>query len=132
LTNQDIKQVREAFGNIVAKMTTHPMEVENAVKFTTFFKDRNAEPFTFFAYRRPKQKKIYLTDLGGIVKTLEKSGTAVQLGLLQKMLNSYGLTFTDHKDVVEMTNRPLGHRVAALFQAWSAADGVLRMWTLPK
>lgn len=132
MTNQDIKQVREAFQIACGKLKVEKTEVNGAVRVITPFRDRNGEQFLFYAYRRSRSKKIYMTDTRLIVETLEKSGMAVKMDLLQKMLQSYGLTLLQTGEVVEMTDRPLGQRVAALFQAWAATDGVLRMWTLPK
>jgi hypothetical protein len=131
VTSQDIKQVREAFQTACGKVKVEKTDLEAAVRVITPFMDRNGQPFLFYAYRRPRKKKIFLTDCGAIVLSLEKSGTDIQMALLQKMLRSYGMTLTQDKSVVEMTDRPLGQRVSAVFQAWAAADGILRMWTLP-
>jgi hypothetical protein len=83
----------------------------------------------FYAYTRGKRKKIFFTDAGLILKTLQKSGMGLQMGLVQSLLRTYGLMFTQDGVVVDQSDRSIEDRVTALFQAWCAADGVLRTWT---
>lgn len=129
----EFKQIANAFYDQSALKVEHVEEIEDyAVRVTTKFLDRNGLAFRFYAYRRPKAKLLVLTDAGEIAETLKRSGMELQMGLLQSLLRSYGLTLTQEGAVVEMTRRPLGERIAAMFQAWAAADGVMRMWTRPK
>jgi hypothetical protein len=103
MKTQHVKQVREALGHVLNSVTNEKvLSTDQAVKFTTAFSDRNNEPFTFYGYMRPGSKKIFLTDAGLILA------------------------------VVDMSDRPLWERISSLFQAWNAADGVLRTWTRPK
>ena len=132
MTAKDVKQVREALGRVFATMETEKVDLDNAAKFVTEFQDRNGELFTFYAYTRPGSKQIFLTDAGLILNTLKKSGMGVEMKLLQALLRSYDLIITEEGSVVDLTDRLLWQRVSALFQAWCAADGVLRTWTRPK
>ena len=132
MTAKDVKQVQEALGHVLASLKVEKVDLNNAVKFVTAFEDRNGEFFTFYAYTRPGAKTLFLTDAGLILKTLNKSGMGVEMKLLQALLRSYDLIITEEGSVVDLTDRPLWQRVTALFQAWCAADGVLRTWTRPK
>src|SRR5277367_2896 len=97
----DIKQVADALSRTVLTVKSERVpQLGEAAKFTTKFKDRNGEPFVFFAYRRPRSKKIYLTDAMAILKTLQKSGLDVQMNLLQTLTRSYGLILTQEGAVV--------------------------------
>ena len=127
---QDMKQVMEALQNAASKVELEPAPgMGNLIKITTQFRDRNGSPFAFYAYTRGKRKKIFLTDAGLILKTLQKSGMGLEMGLIQSLLRTYGLMFTQDGVVVDQSDRSVEDRVTALFQAWCAADGVLRTWT---
>ncbi len=127
---QDMKQVMEALQNAASKVELEPAPgMGNLIKITTQFRDRNGSPFAFYAYTRGKRKKIFLTDAGLILGTLQKSGMGLQMGLVQSLLRTYGLMFTQDGVVVDQSDRSVEDRVTALFQAWCAADGVLRTWT---
>ncbi len=127
---QDMKQVMEALQNAASKVELEPAPgMGNLIKITTQFRDRNGSPFAFYAYTRGKRKKIFLTDAGLILGTLRKSGMGLQMGLVQSLLRTYGLMFTQDGVVVDQSDRSVEDRVTALFQAWCAADGVLRTWT---
>jgi hypothetical protein len=127
---QDMKQVMEALQNAASKVELEPAPgMGNLIKITTQFRDRNGSPFAFYAYTRGKRKKIFLTDAGLILGTLQKSGMGLQMGLVQSLLRTYGLMFTQDGVVVDQSDRSIEDRVTALFQAWCAADGVLRTWT---
>ena len=127
---QDMKQVMEALQSAASKVEIEAVPNEgNIVKVATQFKDRNGQPFAYFAYTRGKRKKIFLTDAGLILKTLQKSGMGLEMGLIQSLLRTYGLMFTQDGVVVDQSDRSIEDRVTALFQAWCAADGVLRTWT---
>jgi hypothetical protein len=125
-----MKQIMEALQTAASKVDAEAVPSEgNVIKITTQFKDRNGSPFAFYAYTRKKQKKIFFTDAGLILSTLQKSGMEVQMGLVQSLLRTYGLIFTQEGSVIDQTNRSIEERVTALFQGWCAADGVLRTWT---
>ena len=125
-----MKQVMEALQNAASKVELEPAPgMGNLIKITTQFRDRNGSPFAFYAYTRGKRKKIFLTDAGLILGTLQKSGMGLQMGLVQSLLRTYGLMFTQDGVVVDQSDRSIEDRVTALFQAWCAADGVLRTWT---
>ncbi len=127
---QDMKQVMEALQNAASKVELEPAPgMGNLIKITTQFRDRNGSPFAFYAYTRGKRKKIFLTDAGLILGTLQKSGMGLQMGLVQSLLRTYGLMFTQDGVVVDQSDRSIEDRVTVLFQAWCAADGVLRTWT---
>jgi hypothetical protein len=127
---QDMKQVMEALQNAASKVELEPAPgMGNLIKITTQFRDRNGSPFAFYAYTRGKRKKIFLTDAGLILGTLRKSGMGLQMGLVQSLLRTYGLMFTQEGVVIDQSDRSIEERVASLFQAWCAADGVLRTWT---
>jgi hypothetical protein len=127
---QDMKQVMEALQNAASKVELEPAPgMGNLIKITTQFRDRNGSPFAFYAYTRGKRKKIFLTDAGLILGTLQKSGMGLQMGLVQSLLRTYGLMFTQEGVVIDQSDRSIEERVASLFQAWCAADGVLRTWT---
>ena len=127
---QDMKQVMEALQNAASKVELEPAPgMGNLIKITTQFRDRNGSPYAFYAYTRGKRKKIFLTDAGLILGTLQKSGMGLQMGLVQSLLRTYGLMFTQDGVVVDQSDRSIEERVTALFQAWCAADGVLRTWT---
>jgi hypothetical protein len=127
---QDMKQVMEALQNAASKVELEPAPgMGNLIKITTQFRDRNGQPFAYFAYTRGKRKKIFLTDAGLILGTLRKSGMGLQMGLVQSLLRTYGLMFTQEGVVIDQSDRSIEERVTALFQAWCAADGVLRTWT---
>jgi hypothetical protein len=127
---QDMKQVMEALQNAASKVELEPASgMGNLIKITTQFRDRNGSPFAFYAYTRGKRKKIFLTDAGLILGTLQKSGMGLQMGLVQSLLRTYGLMFTQEGVVIDQSDRSIEERVTALFQAWCAADGVLRTWT---
>jgi hypothetical protein len=127
---QDMKQVMEALQNAASKVELEPAPgMGNLIKITTQFRDRNGSPFAFYAYTRGKRKKIFLTDAGLIMGTLQKSGMGLQMGLVQSLLRTYGLMFTQEGVVIDQSDRSIEERVTALFQAWCAADGVLRTWT---
>ena len=127
---QDMKQVMEALQNAASKVDLEPAPgMGNLIKITTQFRDRNGSPFAFYAYTRGKRKKIFLTDAGLILGTLQKSGMGLQMGLVQSLLRTYGLMFTQEGVVIDQSDRSIEERVTALFQAWCAADGVLRTWT---
>jgi len=127
---QDMKQVMEALQNAASKVELEPAPgMGNLIKITTQFRDRNGSPFAFYAYTRGKRKKIFLTDAGLILGTLQKSGMGLQMGLVQSLLRTYGLIFTQEGVVIDQSDRSIEERVTALFQAWCAADGVLRTWT---
>jgi hypothetical protein len=133
MTSRQAKQVQEAFGHVLKSIQV--LEIGGALdarKFVTSFVDRNDEPFTFYAYTRKGSRKIYLSDNGAILKEMQKSGMGIQLGLVQSLLRTYDLTFTQDGMTVDMTDRPLWQRVTALFQAWAAGDGVVRTWTRSK
>jgi hypothetical protein len=116
--------------NAASKVELEPAPgMGNLIKITTQFRDRNGSPFAFYAYTRGKRKKIFLTDAGLILGTLQKSGMGLQMGLVQSLLRTYGLMFTQDGVVVDQSDRSIEDRVTALFQAWCAADGVLRTWT---
>jgi hypothetical protein len=120
----------EALQNAASKVELEPAPgMGNLIKITTQFRDRNGSPFAFYAYTRGKRKKIFLTDAGLILGTLQKSGMGLQMGLVQSLLRTYGLMFTQDGVVVDQSDRSIEDRVTALFQAWCAADGVLRTWT---
>jgi hypothetical protein len=120
----------EALQNAASKVELEPASgMGNLIKITTQFRDRNGSPFAFYAYTRGKRKKIFLTDAGLILGTLQKSGMGLQMGLVQSLLRTYGLMFTQDGVVVDQSDRSIEDRVTALFQAWCAADGVLRTWT---
>lgn len=130
MTPDDMKQVLEALQKAASKVELEPApDMGNLVKIITQFKDRNGSPFAFYAYTRGKRKKIFLTDAGLILGTLRKSGMEVQMGLVQSLLRTYGLMFTQEGVVIDQSDRSIEERVTALFQAWCAADGVLRTWT---
>ena len=125
-----MKQVMEALQNAASKVELEPAPgMGNLIKITTQFRDRNGSPFAFYAYTRGKRKKIFLTDAGLILGTLQKSGMGLQMGLVQSLLRTYGLMFTQEGVVIDQSDRSIEERVASLFQAWCAADGVLRTWT---
>jgi hypothetical protein len=127
---QDMKQVMEALQNAASKVELEPAPgMGNLIKITTQFRDRNGSPFAFYAYTRGKRKNIFLTDAGLILGTLQKSGMGLQMGLVQSLLRTYGLMFTQEGVVIDQSDRSIEERVTALFQAWCAADGVLRTWT---
>jgi hypothetical protein len=127
---QDMKQVMEALQNAASKVELEPAPgMGNLIKITTQFRDRNGSPFAFYAYTRGKRKKIFLTDAGLILGTLQKSGMGLQMGLVQSLLRTYGLMFTQEGVVIDQSDRSIEERVTYLFQAWCAADGVLRTWT---
>ena len=127
---QDMKHVMEALQNAASKVELEPAPgMGNLIKITTQFRDRNGSPFAFYAYTRGKRKKIFLTDAGLILGTLQKSGMGLQMGLVQSLLRTYGLMFTQEGVVIDQSDRSIEERVTALFQAWCAADGVLRTWT---
>jgi len=127
---QDMKQVMEALQNAASKVELEPAPgMGNLIKITTQFRDRNGSPFAFYAYTRGKRKKIFLTDAGLILGTLQKSGMGLQMGLVQSLLRTYGLMFTQEGVVIDQSDRSIEQRVTSLFQAWCAADGVLRTWT---
>ena len=127
---QDMKQVMEALQNAASKVELEPAPgMGNLIKITTQFRDRNGSLFAFYAYTRGKRKKIFLTDAGLILGTLQKSGMGLQMGLVQSLLRTYGLMFTQEGVVIDQSDRSIEERVASLFQAWCAADGVLRTWT---
>jgi len=127
---QDMKHVMEALQNAASKVELEPASgMGNLIKITTQFRDRNGSPFAFYAYTRGKRKKIFLTDAGLILGTLQKSGMGLQMGLVQSLLRTYGLMFTQEGVVIDQSDRSIEERVTALFQAWCAADGVLRTWT---
>jgi len=127
---QDMKQVMEALQNAASKVELEPAPgMGNLIKITTQFRDRNGSPFAFYAYTRGKRKNIFLTDAGLILGTLRKSGMGLQMGLVQSLLRTYGLMFTQEGVVIDQSDRSIEERVASLFQAWCAADGVLRTWT---
>jgi hypothetical protein len=127
---QDMKQVMEALQNAASKVELEPAPgMGNLIKITTQFRDRNGSPFAFYAYTRGKRKKIFLTDAGLILGTLQKSGMGLQMGLVQSLLRTYGLMFTQEGVVIDQSDRSIEERVTDLFQAWCAADGVLRTWT---
>jgi hypothetical protein len=124
---KDIRQIEGAFQTALA-LKANTIGVEGAIKLQSSVFDRNGDPFVFYAYRRAAAKKLYLTDGGTILKTLQKAGMEVQMKLLQSLMRSYGLIITQDGCVVDESDRVLWKRVLALFQAWSAADGVLRTW----
>ena len=125
-----MKQVMEALQNAASKVELEPAPgMGNLIKITTQFRDRNGSPFAFYAYTRGKRKKIFLTDAGLILGTLQKSGMGLQMGLVQSLLRTYGLMFTQEGVVIDQSDRSIEERVASLFQAWCAAVGVLRTWT---
>jgi len=125
-----MKQVMEALQNAASKVELEPAPgMGNLIKITTQFRDRNGSPFAFYAYTRGKRKKIFLTDVGLILGTLQKSGMGLQMGLVQSLLRTYGLMFTQEGVVIDQSDRSIEERVTDLFQAWCAADGVLRTWT---
>jgi len=125
-----MKHVMEALQNAASKVELEPASgMGNLIKITTQFRDRNGSPFAFYAYTRGKRKKIFLTDAGLILGTLQKSGMGLQMGLVQSLLRTYGLMFTQEGVVIDQSDRSIEERVTALFQAWCAADGVLRTWT---
>jgi len=125
-----MKQLLEALQHAASKVDLESVPDEtNMVRIVTQFKDRNGTPFAFYAYTRGKKRKLFLTDAGLVLSTLQKSGMEVQMGLVQSLLRTYGLVFTQEGATVEQSDRPIEDRVTALFQAWCAADGVLRTWT---
>lgn len=131
MNKQQTKLLVDAFPQGM-KVKALPTDLPNAVQIKAAYVDRNGEPFTFYAYTRAGAKKIFLTDAAALRITLERSGMSLNLALVQKMMSTYGLTVIQDGAVVDQTDRPLGQRVNAMFQAWAAADGVLRLWTMEK
>ena len=133
MNKHDIKQVQDALEQLGRKVVAVPVPDETrAVRFALPFVDRNGQVFTFYAYQRAGSKKIFLTDAGAILQTLQKSGLGVQMDVLQKMLKTFGLTVLQDGTVLEDSRHPLWQRVMTLFQGLVTADGILRTWTLPK
>lgn len=132
MTPKDIKTVVEALHRGVLQVEVVEVPGLDAIKVLTHLKDRNGVPFHFYAYRQKRAKKIFLTDSGSIITTLQKSGMEVELKLVQSLLKSYDMILTQDGCAVEQSDRPLWDRVLTMFQAWCAADGVMRTWTRPK
>ena len=126
--NKDVEDLRSAL-HVYLNVQTDGAYLKISAPY---YKDRNGENFVFYAYRRPKDTTLYLTDAGLITRTLQKSGLEVNMSAIQVLLRSYQLMVMADGCVVENTKRPLGERVTALFQAWAAADGVMRTWIRPK
>lgn len=125
MTAKELKLLRLAW-EYTGRIVVTKLDVIPGVRIESSFKDRNGAPFVSYAYSI--KRKIYLTDGGSIVGTLQKSGMTVEMKLVQAMLRSYGLDLVDNDSVIEQSDRPLNERVAALFQAWAAVDGVMRTW----
>ena len=133
MTPHDIQQVQMALADAVSKVVAAPVEGEDrAVKFACPCVDRNGQVLTFYAYQRPETEKVFLTDAGAVLHTLHKSGLDVEMTVMQQVMTTFGLTVLEDGTVLEETDRPLWQRVMALFQGLILADGVLRLWTLPK
>lgn len=128
-----VKKVQDALGHLFQDVKSVVVEDGKAYKFISSFVDRNGQPFVFYAYTMPKSaSRIFLSDMGLILRQLQKSGMGVELGLVQSLLRTYELTFTQNGITIDDTSRPMEQRIIALFQAWAAADGVMRTWTRPK
>lgn len=133
MTRHDITQVQQALGVAIGKVVAVPVEQDSRiVKFALPFVDRNGQVFTFYAYRRAGMKKIFLTDAGAVLQTLQKSGLDVQMNILQRTMKTFGLTVLEDGTILEDSQRPLWQRVMAVFQGLVTADGILRTWTLPR
>lgn len=125
------KDLRDALGVSFGRVKLDTLAMDKAMKVITSVTDRNGNPFSFFAFCARNTRDIYLTDAGSFIRDLEKSGMSLKMTLVQKLINSYGLTLTQEAAIVDTGNRPLPERVMNLFQSWAAVDGVMRMWTRP-
>lgn len=125
---REIKELASALHSEALKFSVEPCTGIDAVKLTSSFVDRNGVVFTLFAYKRPGETRLYLTDGGSILSDLQRSGMEVKLNLLQSLLRSFNLIITQEGSVVEQTDRPQWQRIWSLFQAWAAVDGVVRTW----
>ena len=133
MINTAIQQIEAALPGALGTVKGVRLDTDRAIAvFVLPFTDRHHQPFRFYAYTRPKSKKIFLTDAGGMLETLKKSGLGVEMDLLQETLRTFDLVVLEDGQVLEQTDRPLWQRILALVQGLILADGVLRTWTLPR
>jgi len=102
----------EALQNAASKVELEPAPgMGNLIKITTQFRDRERKSICFLRLHTRKRKKIFLTDAGLILGTLQKSGMGLQLGLVQSLLRTYGLMFTQEGVVIDQSDRSIEERV---------------------
>ena len=92
------------------------------------FKTKDNEQIIVYAYQKPKWKKLYLTDAGRVVRSLEKLGVGIVMPVLQNILREYGLRLDEHASIIEDSDRPLGERLSSVIEAYIAVDGISRGW----
>ena len=124
----DVKQIRDAFARLSKGVKITEFLTSSTIKVETDFTLINGEPVTFYAYMVLPSKKIYFTDAGRMYKHLISSGQKIQDGVVQALVESYGLILLDGNNVVDQSDRPLHDRIANTVQLLIGVDAMLRTW----
>lgn len=127
MTNNDTKQIRDAFTRLCkAKVTFHKKEMTAFIE--TDFTNYNKEKIGFYGYMLPSSGKIYFTDAGRTNKLLLSANQTLQPGVMQGMIDSYGLTWMPDLTILDQQDKPMHDRLAAMIQVQIGADLLVRSW----
>ena len=127
---RELKNVPEILDTSGYMLFSADKEDTGVIKFySPDIKDRNGVEFFFYYCVNKVDGKTYLGDGGFLLETLQKSGLDIQLKLLQDMLKTYGLIFTEQYLVLEGNNDlPWRIRVNNFLLGFLAVDAILRSW----
>ena len=104
-------------------------QLENACELTTPFLDRHNDHIQIYVIK--KNGKIVLSDDGYILSDLRTSGldmnTPKRKGVLESVLNGFGVKYEGNQLFVEASQRNIGQRLHILVQAMLAVNDMFVM-----
>lgn len=130
MTVTDARRIEDALSKFGQKTLVSKEDSKGDVwRVTLPFKSHSGESFRVYAFRRPRSKKIYLSDGRALLRTIQGCGQP-HLKAIQELLGTFGLSLMEDLSVMDITDRPLTVRTMSFLQAWCAVDGMLRIWKI--
>jgi hypothetical protein len=127
VTSNNIKQVRDAFARLSKGKVTEYQE-EQTILIETDYQTFNKEKIGFYAYMHGKSKKIFFTDAGRTMKQIKQAGQEIQEGVIQALIESYGLILLPDNTIIEQQDLPLHDRISNIIQIQIGVDSMVRTW----
>lgn len=128
MTIIEARKIEQALDKLARKCQLTKETKDGKIWKLTFPLTNSAgEKFRFYFFQEGKNKRLYFSDGGAILKAIEACGKP-QMQALQQLVSTFGLSVMEDGTIMDLTTRPLATRVMSYLQAWCAIDGVVRIW----
>jgi hypothetical protein len=123
------REVFDKCGGVLVIGQVRQLKGKPAVTVDLPFKGSDGKPLYFYVLRSKVGKQVILSDAGHMIARLEQAAVMPpDLGLLQKLLQSYGLNVDEHAAIFDISKRSFGERVRSMTAGLVAIDAMTRAW----